>query len=70
MEREKYKALVKVLHNIQTAYLNQNSKNKVDIGAMIGRMKRDIRDLVGASIPEGSIDTMITQLQGMSGILE
>ena len=70
MEREKFNAFAKVLHSIQTAYINQNSSNKVQIADMIGNMKGDIRDMVGASIPKESIDYMITQLEGMSEILE
>ena len=70
MESEKFKAFAKVLHNVQTTYLNMQSHNKVDIGNMIGSMKEDIRQSIGTSIPEGSIDNMINQLQGMSGILE
>ena len=49
----------KILHNIQTTYINQQTKSKVDIGAMIGGMKGDIRKWIGNSIPEGSIDSMI-----------
>ena len=70
MEREKYQIFAKVLHNIQTTYINQQSRSKVEIGTMIGTMKEDIRLMIGNQIPEGSIDSMITQLQGMSGILE
>ena len=69
-EGEKFKAFAKVLHNIQTTYINQQSKNKVDIGTMIGSMKGDIRNMIGTSIPEGSIDSMINHLQGMTGTLE
>jgi hypothetical protein len=37
---------------------------------MIGGMKEDIRKMIGNKIPEGSFNSMISQLQGMSGILE
>ncbi len=70
MESEKYLIFAKVLHNIQTTYINQQSRSKVEIGTMIGGMKEDIRKMIGNKIPEGSIDSMINQLQGMSGILE
>ncbi len=69
MEREKYLIFTKVLHNIQKTYINQQSRSKVEIGAMIGTMKEDIRLIIGNQIPEGSIDSMIHQLQGMSEIL-
>jgi hypothetical protein len=32
-------------------------------------MKEDIRQWIGDSIPEGSIENMIKQLEGMSDIL-
>jgi hypothetical protein len=70
MESEKFRVFAKVLHNIQTTYINQQSKSKVDIGAMIGSMKSDIRDMIGNSIPEEGIKSMITQIENMSGFLE
>ncbi len=70
LESEKFRVFAKVLHNVQTTYLSLQSQNKVDIGKMIGSMKEDIRKWIGTSIPEGSIDSLIDQLQGMSGILE
>jgi hypothetical protein len=69
-ERQKFEVFAKIIHNIQTSYINQESKSKVDIGAAISSMKGEIRKMIGASIPEGSIDSMFNQLQGMSGILE
>jgi hypothetical protein len=47
MEREKYLIFTKVLHNIQKTYINQQSRSKVEIGAMIGTMKEDIRLIIG-----------------------
>jgi hypothetical protein len=43
VEEEKFKVFAKVLHNVQTTYLNLQSHKKVDIGKMIGSMKEDIR---------------------------
>jgi hypothetical protein len=42
-ERDKFKVFAKVLHNVQTTYLRLQSSDKIDIGAMIGSMKEDIR---------------------------
>ncbi len=70
LERDKFKIFAKVLHNIQTTYITQQTKSKVDIVALIGSMKKDIKVMIGTSIPEEGIKSMITQIESMSGTLE
>ncbi len=66
MEQEKYKAFYKVLDNIQFAYISQQNSNKGDVKKMIESMSGEIRELIGTSIPENSIQSMIDSLKNMS----
>ncbi len=66
MEQEKYKAFYKVLDNIQFAYISQQNSNKTDVKKMIESMSGEIRELIGTSIPEDSIQGMIDSLKNMS----
>ena len=69
MEQEKYKAFCKVLHNIQFAYITQQDSNKADVKEMLESMSGEIRQLIGTTIPENSIQTMIGSLKNMTDFL-
>jgi hypothetical protein len=70
VERGKIQAIVKVLCNVQTKLANQKRHIKFDLATMIGDMKKEIHDMVGNSVPENSINNIISQLSGMSGEIE
>jgi methyl-accepting chemotaxis protein len=58
------------LCDVQTKLANQQGNIKIDVGTMIGDMKKDIQDMMGNSIPENSINNIINQLSSMSGEIE
>jgi hypothetical protein len=62
LENNQIQAIIKVLCNVQTKLANQKGNIKFDVGTMIGDMKKEIQEMLGNSIPENSINKMISQL--------
>jgi hypothetical protein len=70
IERGKIQAILTILCNVQKKLADQKGHIKFDMKTMIGDMKKDIQDMVGNSVPENSINNIISQLSGMSGEIE
>lgn len=70
IERGKIQAILTILCNVQSKLANQKGHIKFDMKTMIGDMKKDIQDMVGNSVPENSINNIISQLSGMSREIE
>ena len=42
----------------------------MNLGTIIDEMRKDIPDIIGSLIPQDSVNIIIDQLKGMSGVIE
>jgi S-adenosylmethionine synthetase len=70
IEKCKIRMIIKIMSTIQSTLIVQDSKRKNDMGAMIGSIKQEIKDIMGNNIPNEVIEKTFEQLGELSDSLK